>query len=112
MKTLSFVIAVSLGASAPAIAAQPEYRSAFDGYRKFDDAQAGDWREANREVERIGGWASYTREAQAELKAEAARPAAAPAVTPPLRDGTKQPAPGAAPTDPHAGHHTEPAGKK
>jgi hypothetical protein len=68
--------APSAAASAPAAAstaATPKpasrraggYRSAFDGYRGFEDAPPVPWREANDNVGRIGGWRAYAREAGA-----------------------------------------------
>lgn len=62
--------AASAPTSAPA-AAMPKapsqrdssYRSAFVGYRGFEDAPPVPWREANDNVGRIGGWRAYAREA-------------------------------------------------
>ena len=42
------------------------YRSAFDGYRRVEDAARTSWREANEEVSRVGGHAGI-------LRAQAAR---------------------------------------
>ena len=39
-------------ATAQATAPAVEYRSAFDGYQPFGDAELGDWRKANAEVVR------------------------------------------------------------
>lgn len=39
-------------------------KSAFDGYRRYDDAPLVPWRLANDTVGRIGGWQAYAREAQ------------------------------------------------
>ncbi len=39
------------------------YRSAFEGYRAYDEPQLSSWREANELVGRIGGWQAYAREA-------------------------------------------------
>ena len=63
----------------------PGFTSALNGYQPYHDQPVGDWKKANDEVGRIGGWRAYTREAN-----EAAPPAA--------------PAGQAAPKDPHAGH--------
>ncbi|MBS0336232.1 MAG: hypothetical protein JSS40_05360 [Proteobacteria bacterium] len=88
------------GAPVPAAA----YRSAFAGYRGLGDEPVGDWRAANDEVRRIGGWREYAREAQSpEEKPGAAPPAkAAPA-------GPAAPAEGALPGH---GHHGVPGGKQ
>lgn len=36
-----------------------EYRSAFEGYRRFADQDLGDWRKANEEVGAAGGHAGH-----------------------------------------------------
>lgn len=59
------------------------YQSAFDGYRRLQDTQPGDWRAANETVGRIGGWRVYAREAE----------------------------PPGAPATPAEGHHHPPQGK-
>lgn len=38
------------------------YRSAFDGYRRFEEQKVLPWRESNDLVGRIGGWQAYARE--------------------------------------------------
>ena len=38
------------------------YRSAFEGFRAFDDPRPLAWRDANDMVGRIGGWKAYARE--------------------------------------------------
>jgi hypothetical protein len=53
------------GASAPTAKPAP-YRSAFEGYRRFEDQRIQSWREANDNVGRIGGWQTYAREAAGE----------------------------------------------
>lgn len=83
-------IAPAAAAPAPSATAAPAavpFTSALAGYRPFDDTPAANWRQANDEVGRIGGWRAYTREAQAAM-ADGSAPAAA----------------GAAAADPHAGH--------
>ncbi len=57
------------------------YRSAFSDFRPMGDGKVGDWRAANDEVGRIGGWREYAREAQAPEPARAA-PAPKPAAPP------------------------------
>ena len=42
------------------------YRSAFEGYRRYEEQPVGSWREANDLVGRIGGWQAYAREGQSE----------------------------------------------
>ena len=65
--------------AAPAAAASaPSYRSAFEGYQAFSDAQPVPWKQANETVHQRGGWKAYAQEG-----ADAAVPAKA---------------------DPHAGH--------
>ena len=74
------------------------YRSLFADYRAIGDETVGDWRAANDEVGRIGGWREYAREAQ-----EAAPTPTLPGAEPP-------PAPGASPQGAHRGHNM-PEGK-
>lgn len=54
----------SAAASATAASGGAAYRSAFEGYRRFDDQPVGSWRSANDVVGRIGGWQAYAREGQ------------------------------------------------
>ncbi len=76
------------------------YRSTFSDYRPLGDETVGDWRVANDEVRRIGGWREYAREVQASE----AKPGAAP----------PRPAPGAPAPGGHAGHgsHAMPGANK
>lgn len=86
---LGAIVLAPAGAAPPdpanAVLAVPPtvHRSAFEGYRPNREQPVGDWRKANDDVARAGGWRAYAREAQAP-----AAPASAPAVTgavPPLR---------------------------
>lgn len=45
------------------------YRSAFEGYRRAEDAARASWREANEEVRRVGGHVGILREQAARDKA-------------------------------------------
>jgi len=95
---LSGGIAVALGIHAAppdpldpqAVVPAPVYRSALDGYRRHSDAKPTPWRQANDTVERIGGWRTYAREANAPAPGASA---AAPATrsTTPLGDGGHKP---------------------
>lgn len=61
----------------------PVHRSAFETYRRHDDATPVPWRQANDTVLRIGGWRAYAREAAAPAPApSAAVPASAPRTVP------------------------------
>lgn len=40
----------------------PVYRSAFEGYRRIEEPKRIPWREANDEVERVGGHVGILRE--------------------------------------------------
>lgn len=53
-------------AGQPATDAVPPsvYRSAWSSYRPFADEKVISWRDANDEVQRIGGWRAYLRESQ------------------------------------------------
>lgn len=61
------------------------YRSPFADYRAFGDEPVGNWRAANDEVGRIGGWRAYAREAQAPGATPPAS-AAVPSKSPPGRN--------------------------
>jgi hypothetical protein len=69
---------------------QPQpFQSALDAYRPYTDEPTGDWKKANDEVGRIGGWRAYLREAN-----------------PPVGSGN---ATGGQPkADPHPGHSNTP----
>lgn len=46
------------------------HRSTFSDYRSAREVQGGDWRGANEQVERIGGWRAYANEVEAAREAE------------------------------------------
>lgn len=60
--------AASAASSAPAASPTPArggaYRSAFEGYKTFNEQPVLSWRESNNVVCRIGGWQAYAREGQ------------------------------------------------
>ena len=68
------------------------YRSPFADYRLLGEVAVGDWRAANDEVARIGGWREYAREVQ-EVKEKPPVPSGAPL----------KPAPAASPHGAHGG---------
>jgi hypothetical protein len=76
-------------AKSDAMNAPPAFRSALDGYRPLTEEAVADWKKANEEVGRIGGWRAYAREASGTSS-----------------EPGKTPAPAAKPdgTDPHSGH--------
>ena len=41
-------------------------RSAFEGYRAYNDEALSNWKAANENVARIGGWREYARQTQSE----------------------------------------------
>ena len=43
--------------------APPPYRSALESYQPFTDEKIVDWKEANDNAARIGGWREYAKEA-------------------------------------------------
>lgn len=79
--------------------APPVYRSAFDGYKKFQSGPVSSWRNANDTVGAVGGHVG------------ALRNAPSPAASPPGIAAPEAPAPKAAPVKPvtggagHLGHH-------
>ena len=55
----------------PPAATPVPYKSAFEGYQAYSDDKMTNWKAANDEVARIGGWREYARQAQnLELKPE------------------------------------------
>ena len=71
-----------------------EFRSAFEGYKPYTEEKTIDWKRANDNVGKIGGWREYAREAsQPETAAE---PAAIPARTDPKADSKADPKAGSA----------------
>ncbi len=56
------------------------YTSVFVNYKPYSDEKSFDWKEANRQVERRGGWRQYAKEAQAP---EAQPETPTPRTTPP-----------------------------
>jgi hypothetical protein len=59
------------------------HASALAGYRRLGDDKPVPWKEANDTVTRIGGWRTYTRQAQQpDAPASAPTPAPAPAPAP------------------------------
>lgn len=70
------------------------YVSPLKQYQPLGDEQVTTWKTANDRVEKIGGWQTYAKEAQAaETPGQPTQPAA-PAAKPPTQDG-------------HAGHHVK-----
>ncbi len=51
-----------------------EYRSAFDGYRRFAGEDASDWRKSNEEVGAAGGHAGHGRGQGAGAKSSKPQP--------------------------------------
>lgn len=62
------------------------YRSAFEGYRSFNDQPLESWRKANDLVGQIGGWRAYAREGQGGPPAGSA-PAASGSASAPSMSG-------------------------
>lgn len=85
------------------------YRSPFADYRLIGEEPVGDWRAANDEVGRIGGWREYLRESQAPETTRTAPGAPPPKPAPGAMPA--KPAPGASPQGAHGGH-SMPGGKQ
>jgi hypothetical protein len=71
------------------------FRSTFDQYKPYRDEKITDWKFANDEVGRIGGWRAYLKEAAESAPEPATKPVLVP-VEPTLVP--------ARPVNPHAGH--------
>ena len=67
--------------------APPAYRSALEGYQSYTDEKVVNWKEANDNAGRIGGWREYAKEAgEAQTPEVAARPVPDAAPTQPRRE--------------------------
>ena len=71
-----------------------EFRSAFEGYKPYTEEKTIDWKRANDNVGKIGGWREYAREASQPETATA--PAVIPATTDPKADSKADPKAGSA----------------
>ena len=80
-KSICFALALVAGAAAaqekrpdpkdPKAKTPPvEYRSAFEGYRPFAEAELAPWRAVNEEVERVGGHVGVLREQEKQAGKE------------------------------------------
>ena len=58
----------------PPTASGLRYESVFARYKSYRDEKTGSWREANENVDRIGGWRAYAKEAQQPESATPAKP--------------------------------------
>ena len=100
----SFTLAATCFAQTPApsnVAAKPgatPVRSAFEGYRAYNDEALSNWKAANENVARIGGWREYARQAQGEAgtagtpprpAAQEAKPSVQPSAKPSAQPSTK-----------------------
>jgi hypothetical protein len=50
--------------STDAIRPSAGYRSAFEGYKPYSDDKLLNWKDANENTARIGGWRTYAKEAR------------------------------------------------
>lgn len=66
------VFALALPVHAETAAPELEYKSAFEGYRAFNDGEIKDWPVVNQTVGEIGGWRAYAREPGQEMPSEKA----------------------------------------
>ena len=91
---VSFAAETNSSSAAKSTPEVPQFTSAFENYKAFQDQPVGDWKKANDEVGRIGGWRAYAREASEVNE-----------ITPPASKATPPtPADKPAPMHPHAGH--------
>ena len=62
----------------PTAAVPPaQHRAATGRYRPLAEVPVGSWKEANEQVNRIGGWRAYAREAAQPASTPASAPASA-----------------------------------
>ncbi|WP_432720103.1 hypothetical protein R0381_003434 [Jeongeupia wiesaeckerbachi] len=67
---LAMAISPWVHADETALTALP-FESAFATYQAYKDEAIGDWREANRVVDHVGGWRVYAKEARQADEADA-----------------------------------------
>lgn len=72
-----------------------EFRSAFEGYKPYTEEKTADWKRANDNVGKIGGWREYAREASQQPET-ATGPAAIPAISNPKNNPKADPKAGSA----------------
>ena len=86
------------GTSASVAPARLQYRSAFEGYRAYQEPTARSWREVNEEAASLGGHAGHLKPAGTSTAPQVAKPEATGATggAPPAAP----PAEGAKPTKP------------
>ena len=75
--TATSVPAAKATDAAPATPAP--YRSALESYQAFSDEKTVNWKEANDQVGRIGGWRAYAKQAQQPKPSQTPEVAAKPA---------------------------------
>lgn len=85
------------------------YKSALGSYRPAGEVKVGSWRDANDTVTRIGGWRTYTREAN-QPEGAAATPTATPPVPAAPSSVAAPPAPAAPPASTPAPTPARPSG--
>ncbi len=85
------------------------HKSSFDNYRPYSDEKAANWKAANDEVGRIGGWRAYLKEAQEPDAESGKKPTEIPSRSPSTQPSpaTAIPPKPAQPANPHAGHGTK-----
>ena len=59
-----YATAQTAPAPIPPMGTPVPYKSAFDGYQAYSDDKMTNWKAANDEVARIGGWREYAKQAQ------------------------------------------------
>ena len=85
--TATAVHAQSTASTAPVVTAgqpvaPPVFSSVFDGYQPYTEEKTANWRQANDNTARIGGWRAYAKEAAEPNPAMLPTPAITPATTP------------------------------
>ena len=116
MKSFSIAVALTAALGAPTAAfAAPDptdpraaipnvqYRSPFHDYRPLGEDKSLAWKAANEEVQRIGGWRAYAKEASEANAGSDKTEKAAPSVSAPSAAPAPEPA-AKKPAVDHSGH--------
>lgn len=82
--TATAVHAQTSASTAPAVAvgkpaAPPVFSSVFEGYQPYTEEKTANWRQANDNTARIGGWRAYAKEAAEPNPSMLPTPATTPA---------------------------------
>ncbi len=84
------------------------FKSTLSQYKPYTDEKTADWKAANDEVGKIGGWRTYLKQANEPDKAEPQKAKPETTLKPSTQSGVPAPVtPPVRATNPHAGHGSQ-----